>query len=55
MVKELGYTIIIYVTNSAHRPCVIVLAKTTKGAFTPNVKLVLSENFGGILLDGTQC
>jgi len=36
MVKELGYTIIIYVTNSGHRPCVIVLAKT-KCAFTPNV------------------
>jgi hypothetical protein len=46
--------IIIYVTNSGHRPCVIVLAKTTKGAFTPNVKLVLSQNFGGIL-GGAQC
>jgi hypothetical protein len=31
-----------------------LLSNTSQGAFTPNVKSVLTENLGGIL-SGTQC
>jgi len=47
------------VKKVANDPIVVWLAiegnsHTFKGAFTPNVKSVLSENLGGIL-GGTQC
>jgi len=43
--NELGYFSTAYFGDRTH---------VTKGAFTPNVKSVLSENLGGIL-GGTQC